>query len=153
MAKAHAAPAAEEVEAPHVDADGYRLVAGYRVRDYNMNGRPGTEIVVSETKRVVTQQLRMSEQFDLFEILSSSENTVYRNMASMAASVRALGNQPIGAPAKPTLFPKTATELKAILDELDDDGVAAILAVREASVEGTKAAPEDVAKNSVGTSA
>ena len=133
---------------PEIDANGYKLVAGYRVKDNSLNGRPALDIVVSPTKRVVYQALKMSETFDLFEILSASENGMYRTMATMAASVRALGSQPIPMPPEPRFFPKSADALRKTLDELGDDGVMAIIAVQGAEAEAGKATDVTaVAKN------
>ena len=133
----------------------YTMVGGYWVREFTLNDAPATEIVVSTSsmKRVVVKPLKMSEQFDLFQILSSSENPIYRNMATMAASVRGLSSTPLKLPATPVWFPKTSADLKKILDDLGDDGVAAILAVREATAGAATAKPEEMAKNSVGTPA
>ena len=165
MAKAHAAPPSEEAPAEEVAPEAiwangapdkkYKKVAGYWVRDSELNFRQSTEIIVSlePMKRVTIQPLKMSEQFDLFEILSASENPVYRNMASMGASVRALCDRPLTMTSKAVWFPETRADLKKILDDLGDDGVAAILSVREALADEAKAKPEDVAKNSVGTPA
>ena len=131
-----------------IDEHGYRLVNGYKVKDVNLNGKTALEIIVSDTKRIVTQALKMSEQFDLFELLSASENGVYRTMASLAASVRAMGSQPIGQPVQPKFFPKHAADIRAVLDDLDEDGVNALLEVQKALAESAaNPDPVAVAKN------
>jgi hypothetical protein len=127
------------------DANGYKLVAGYRVKEISLNGKPAFDIVLSDTQRVVAQALKLSEQFDLFEILSASANPIYRMMATAAASIRAMGNQPIPNPPAPRFFPKSIDELKAVMDEIEEEGLVAVFAVL--SDKGASKDPVEKAKN------